>query len=52
MRGSGILGLLGAVVTALIIADLWRNSKVTDNLISASTQTAGLIAGSSGPANT
>ena len=52
MRGSGILGLLGAVVSALIIADLWRNSKVTDNLITASTTDAGLIAGSGGKANT
>ena len=46
MRGSGIFGLLGAVVTALVIADLWKNSKVTDKLISAGTTESQLIAGS------
>jgi len=45
MRGSGIIGLLGAVVSGLIIADLWRNSKVTNNLINASVTESGLIAG-------
>ena len=48
MRGSGIFGLLGAVVAALVIADLWRNSEVTDNLINAGVSESGLIAGSGG----
>ena len=47
MRGSGILGLLGAVVGALVIADLWKNSTVTDNLINAGVTESGLIAGNS-----
>ena len=45
MRGSGIFGLLGAIVTALIIADLWTHSTVTDKLISAGTTESNLIAG-------
>lgn len=45
MRGGGIFGLLGAIVTALVIADLWFNSKVTDNLIKAGTTESSLIAG-------
>lgn len=45
MRASGIFGLLGAVVVALIVADLWRNSKVTDKLIGAGTKESSLIAG-------
>ena len=45
MRGSGILGLLATVVGALVIADLWRNASVTNNLIKSSTSVAGLIAG-------
>lgn len=54
MRGSGVLGLLGAVVTGLIIADLWKNYTVTNNLINAGVTTAGLIAGtgSSGTSGT
>lgn len=46
-RGSGIIGLLGAIVSALVIADLWKNSTVTDNLINASVTESGLIAGNS-----
>jgi hypothetical protein len=45
MRGSGIFGLLGAIVTALVIADLWYHSSVTDKLISAGTTESSLIAG-------
>ena len=45
MRGSGIFGLLGAIVTALVIADLWKNATVTDKLISAGTSESKLIAG-------
>lgn len=45
MRGSGIIGLLGAVVSALVIADLWRNSAVTKSLINASVTESGYIAG-------
>lgn len=45
MRGGGIFGLLGAVVTALVIADLWFNSKVTDTLIGAGVTESSLIAG-------
>lgn len=45
MRGSGIFGLLGAIVTGLIIADLWRNKTVTDKLISAGTTESNLLAG-------
>jgi hypothetical protein len=46
MHVSGLWGLLGAIVTALIIADLWAHSSVTDSLISAGTTESGLIAGS------
>lgn len=45
MRGSGIFGLLGAIVTALVIADLWTHSSVTNKLISAGTTESSLIAG-------
>jgi|HubBroStandDraft_1064217.scaffolds.fasta_scaffold11691_6 hypothetical protein len=45
MRVSGLWSLLGAIVTALVIADLWTNSKVTDSLISAGTSESSLIAG-------
>ena len=45
MRGSGIFGLLGAVVTALVIADLWYHKSVTNNLIKAGTTESSLIAG-------
>jgi hypothetical protein len=45
MRVSGIWSLLGAVVAALVIADLWANSSVTDSLISAGTTESQLIAG-------
>ena len=45
MRVSGFWSLMGAIVTGLIIADLWKNSTVTNNLVSAGTSTATLIAG-------
>jgi hypothetical protein len=45
MRGSGLFGLLGAIVTGLIIADLWYNKTVTDKLISAGTTESQLLAG-------
>jgi len=45
MRVSGIWSLLGAVVGALVIADLWRNKTVTNNLINAGTTESRLIAG-------
>ena len=45
MRVSGFWTLMGAVVTGLIIADLWRNMTVTNNLISAGNSTATLLAG-------
>jgi hypothetical protein len=45
MRVSGFWSLLGAVVTALVIADLWVNKTVTDNLIKAGTTESSLIAG-------
>ena len=45
MRVSGFWTLMGAVVTGLIIADLWKNMTVTNNLISAGNSTASLIAG-------
>ena len=45
MRVSGLWSLLGAVITALIIADLWTNSSVTNSLISASSTESKLIAG-------
>ena len=48
MHGSGLFGLLGAIVSGLIIADLWKNSAVTDKLISAGTTESGLIAGTGG----
>lgn len=45
MRASGIFGLLGVVVAALVVADLWTHSAVTDKLIGASTTDARLVAG-------
>lgn len=45
MRGSGVIGLLGAVITGLIIADLWRNKAVTNNLISTGYKESKLVAG-------
>ena len=45
MRVSGIWSLLGAVVVALVIADLWANKSVTNSLISAGTAESRLIAG-------
>lgn len=45
MRGGGIFGLLGAIVTALVIADLWAHSSVTNKLIGAGTTESRLIAG-------
>jgi hypothetical protein len=45
MRVSGLWSLFGAIIVALVIADLWTNSKVTDSLISAGTTESTLIAG-------
>jgi len=45
MRVSGIWSLFGAIIVALVIADLWTNKTVTDNLISAGTTESKLIAG-------
>jgi hypothetical protein len=44
MRVSGIWSLFGAIIVALVIADLWKNSAVTDKLISAGTTESKLIA--------
>lgn len=44
MRVSGIWSLFGALITALVIADLWKNYTVTNNLISAGTTESKLIA--------
>jgi hypothetical protein len=51
MRVSGVWSLFGAIIAALVIADLWSNSKVTESLISAGTTESGLIAGSGGTPN-
>jgi len=45
MRVSGIFSLMGAIISALVIADLWRNKTVTDKLISAGSSESKLIAG-------
>jgi hypothetical protein len=45
MRVSGIWSLFGAVIVALVIADLWANSAVTDTLIDAASTESKLIAG-------
>lgn len=45
MRVSGFWSLMGAIVTALVIADLWTHSTVTSQLISAGTTESQLIAG-------
>jgi hypothetical protein len=45
MRVSGFWTLMGAIVTGLIIADLWAHQAVTNSVIKASTTTASLIAG-------
>ena len=45
MRVSGLWSLLGAIVTALVIADLWTHSSVTNSLITAGTTESQLIAG-------
>lgn len=45
MRVSGLWSLFGAIITALVIADLWKNKTVTDNLINAGTTESKLIAG-------
>lgn len=45
MRVSGLWSLLGAIVVALIIADLWTHASVTNSLISAGTTESQLIAG-------
>jgi hypothetical protein len=44
MRVSGIWSLFGAVIVALVIADLWKNKTVTDKLIGAGTTESKLIA--------
>jgi len=45
MRVSGVWSLFGAVIVALVIADLWRNKTVTDKLIGVSATESRLIAG-------
>jgi len=45
MRVSGIWSLFGAVIVALVIADLWANSSVTNKLIGAGVTESHLIAG-------
>jgi hypothetical protein len=45
MRVSGIWTLLGAVITGLIIADLWANYTVTNKLVTAGVTESKLIAG-------
>lgn len=45
MRVSGIWTLFGAIITGLVIADLWRNSTVTSQLIKAGTTESQYIAG-------
>lgn len=45
MRVSGIWSLFGAIIVALVIADLWTNKTVTDKLIQAGTTESTLIAG-------
>ena len=45
MRVSGIWSLLGAGIVALVIADLWRNKSVTNNLVKSGTTESRLIAG-------
>lgn len=45
MRVSGFWSLMGAVVVALVIADLWSHSSVTNALITAGTTESRLIAG-------
>jgi hypothetical protein len=44
MRVSGIWSLFGAIIAALVIADLWSNATVTDNLVKAATTESSLIA--------
>lgn len=45
MRVSGFWSLAGAVIVALVIADLWRNKAVTQSLISLGGKESTLIAG-------
>lgn len=45
MRVSGFWSLLGAVVVALVIADLWAHASVTNKLVSAGVTESQLIAG-------
>jgi hypothetical protein len=45
MRVSGVWSLFGAIIGALVIADLWANATVTDKLIGAGTTESKLIAG-------
>jgi hypothetical protein len=45
MRVSGLFSLFGAIIVALVVADLWAHSAVTDKLISAGTTESRLIAG-------
>jgi hypothetical protein len=47
MRVSGIWSLFGAIIVALVIADLWNNPTVTNGLIGAGTTESKLIAGKS-----
>jgi hypothetical protein len=39
-----VWSLFGAIIVALVIADLWSNSSVTNSLITAGTTESGLIA--------
>jgi len=48
VRVSGVFSLFGAIIGALVVADLWANSKVTDSLISAGTTESQLIANKPG----
>lgn len=45
MRVSGAWSLAGAVITALIIADLWAHSSVTNSIVNAGVTESKLIAG-------
>jgi len=44
VRVSGVWSLFGAIIGALVIADLWANASVTNSLISAGTTESQLIA--------
>jgi hypothetical protein len=45
MRVSGVFSLFGAIIVALVVADLWYHSAVTDKLIGAAGTESKLIAG-------